>query len=124
MYEGLNIGLGSDVAGGHSESMLRVICDTVQMSKLYWRLIDKKYKPVTFVESFYLASLGGGKYFGPVGSLDEGYHCSFVVLDDSSIKNPNELTITQRIERAAYSALDSYGIVCKYICGNKVYDRN
>lgn len=124
MYEGLNIGLGSDVAGGHSESMLRVICDTVQMSKLYWRLIDKKYKPLTFVESFYLASLGGGKYFGAVGSLDEGYHCSFVVLDDSSFKNPNELTITQRIERAAYSALDSYGIVCKYICGNKVYDRN
>lgn len=27
-------------------------------------------------------------------------------------------------ERAAYSALDSYGIVCKYICGNKVYNRN
>ena len=120
---GLSIGLGSDVAGGHSESMLRVICDSVQVSKLYWRLIDQNCKPLTFEESFYLASIGGGKFFGNVGSLDDNYQCSFVVLDDSLLKTANELTIKQRVERAAYQALDSYGVVSKYINGKKVYER-
>ena len=120
---GLSIGLGSDVAGGHSESMLRVICDSVQVSKLFWRLIDQNCKPLTFEESFYLASIGGGKFFGNVGSLDDNYQCSFVVLDDSLLKTANELTIKQRVERAAYQALDSYGVVSKYINGKKVYER-
>ncbi|MBE6613587.1 MAG: guanine deaminase, partial [Ruminococcaceae bacterium] len=32
---GLKLGLGSDVAGGQSESMLRAVTDAVQMSKMY-----------------------------------------------------------------------------------------
>lgn len=119
----LKLGLGSDVAGGHSESMLRAICDAVQVSKLYWRLIDENYKPLTFKEAFYLATLGGGEFFGKVGSLDKDYECSFVVLDDSLNKYPNKLSIQQRIESAAYSSIDLYGVCAKFIRGNKVYER-
>lgn len=119
----LKLGLGSDVAGGHTESMLRAVCDTVQVSKLYWRLIDENYKPLTFKEAFYLATLGGGEFFGKVGSLDNDYECSFVVLDDSINEYPNKLSISQRLEAAAYSSLDLYGVYAKYIRGNKVYER-
>ena len=118
----LKLGLGSDVAGGHSESMLRAVCDAVQVSKLYWRLIDENNKPLTFKEAFYLATLGGGEFFGKVGSLDENYECSFVVLDDSINKYPNKLSISQRIESAAYSSIDLYGVCAKYIRGNKIYE--
>lgn len=120
---GLNMGLGSDVAGGHSESMLRAVCDTVQVSKLYWRLIDENCKPLTFKEAFYLATIGGGEFFGKVGSLDKNYECSFVVLDDSINKFPNKLSIHQRIESAAYASIDLYGVCAKYIRGNKVYEK-
>ena len=119
----LNLGLGSDVAGGHSESMLRAVCDAVQVSKLYWRLIDENYKPLTFKEAFYLATIGGGEFFGKVGSLDKDYECSFVVLDDSINKFPNKLSINQRIESAAYSSIDLYGVCAKFIRGNKVYEK-
>ena len=119
---GLKMGLGSDVAGGHSESMLRAVCDAVQVSKLYWRLIDENYKPLTFKEAFYLATLGGGEFFGKVGSLDKDYECSFVVIDDSINKYPNKLSILQRIESSAYSSIDLYGISAKFIKGNKVYE--
>lgn len=118
----LKLGLGSDVAGGHSESMLRAVCDAVQVSKLYWRLIDENYKPLTFKEAFYLATLGGGEFFGKVGSLDKDYECSFVVLNDSINKFPNKLSISQRIESAAYSSIDLYGVCAKYIRGNKIYE--
>lgn len=114
------VGLGSDVAGGHSESILRTICDTVQVSKLYWRLIDKTKNALSFKEAFYLGTKGGGKFFGKVGSFESGYDFSCVVLDDSLIKHPFELTIEQRLERASYSALDLYGICAKFILKDKI----
>ncbi|MGN0321111.1 MAG: amidohydrolase family protein, partial [Lachnospira sp.] len=33
---GLKVGLGSDVAGGQSESIFRAMTDAIQVSKLYW----------------------------------------------------------------------------------------
>lgn len=118
--EGVNVGLGSDVAGGHSESILRTICDTVQVSKLYWRLIDKTKKALSFKEAFYLGTKGGGKFFGKVGSFEPGYDFSCVVLDDSSLKHPGSLTLEQRLERASYSSLDLYGICAKFILKDKI----
>ena len=69
-----------------------------------------------------LATLGGGEFFGKVGSLDKDYECSFVVIDDSINKYPNKLSILQRIESSAYSSIDLYGISAKFIKGNKVYE--
>lgn len=118
---GLKMGLGSDVAGGHTDSMLRAVCDAVQVSKLYWRLIDGESKPLTFKEAFRLATLGGGEFFGKVGSLDPGYDFSAVVLDDSLLLYPEDAPIEKRLERSAYAALDSYGIKAKYINGRLTY---
>lgn len=119
----MSVGLGSDVAGGHTESILRAVCDAVQVSKLYWRLVDDGAAPLTFCEAFYLATKGGGAFFGSVGSLERGYDFSAVVLDDSSLQHPFALTIPQRLERAAYSALDAYGICAKFVSGALLFDR-
>ena len=113
----MHVGLGSDIAGGHTESILRAVCDAVQVSKLYWRLVDDGAVPLTFCEAFYLATKGGGAFFGSVGSLERGYDFSAVVLD------PFALTIPQRLERAAYSALDAYGICAKFVSGTPLFDR-
>ena len=48
--EGLHIGLGSDIAGGTSVSILRAMADAIQVSKLYWRLVDSSMKPLTVEE--------------------------------------------------------------------------
>ena len=45
---GLRIGLGSDVAGGHSDSIFRAITDAIQVSKMYFRMVDESYKPLVF----------------------------------------------------------------------------
>ncbi len=118
--ENMNVGIGSDVAGGESESMFRAIVQTIQVSKMYWRYIDETKKPLTFDEAFYLATLGGGQFFGKVGSFKEGYAMDAVVIDDSIYPSPIDMTIKQRIERAVYLSTDINGIVGKFVNGSKV----
>lgn len=117
---GLNIGLGSDVAGGHSESIFRAITDAIQVSKMYFRMVDEQYKPLVFSEAFYLATKGGGAFFGKVGSFEEGYAFDAVVLNDHVLPHPQMLNLAQRMERAVYLGLDEKNITAKYVAGIEV----
>lgn len=118
----MRIGLGSDVAGGESESMFNAVADSIRASKMYWRYVDNSAKPVTFEEAFYMATRGGGEFFGRVGSFEEGFEADAVVLDDSRLAHPQPLTARQRLERAVYLSLDiADGIVGKYSAGEKIF---
>lgn len=121
LNEGMKLGLGSDVAGGHTESMFRAISDTIQVSKLYLRVIDQNAPFVTFPEAFWLATKGGGEYFGKVGSFEEGYEFDAVVLDDSKYPHPQEMTIQQRMERAVYLSMDITCLQAKYAQGKQIF---
>ena len=118
---GLNIGLGSDVAGGHCDSIFRAITDAIQASKMYFRMVNESCKPLVFAEAFYLATKGGGAFFGNVGSFEEGYEFDAIVLDDSILLHPQELTLAERMERAVYLGLDSKKITAKYVRGKKIF---
>ena len=118
---GLNIGLGSDVAGGHSESIFRAITDAIQVSKMYFRMVDEAYKPLVFSEAFYLATKGGGAFFGKVGSFEEGYEFDAIVMDDSIFPHPQALNLAERMERAVYLGLDSKQLNAKYVAGRKIF---
>ena len=117
---GIRVGLGSDVAGGDTESMFRAITDTVMASKMYWRLTDESKKPLTFSEAFYLGTVGGGEFFGKVGTFKPGYDFDAVVLDDRGVPCPYEQSVAERMERAAYLAMDLTGIRAKFVCGEEL----
>lgn len=117
--KGLRIGLGTDVAGGHTQSMFRAIVASLQVSKLYWRLIDQSVRHLSFSEAFYLATKGGGSFFGKVGSFEKGYEFDALVIDDSVRPHPQEISVSQRLERAVYLGIDLDGIKEKYIRGIK-----
>ena len=117
---GLNVGLGSDVAGGHSESIFRAITDTIQVSKMYFRMVNESYKPLVFSEAFYLATKGGGKFFGKVGSFEDGYEFDAIVMNDEVLAHPQPLNLAERMERAVYLGLDEKGLTAKYVAGKKV----
>lgn len=116
--EGIDIGLGSDVAGGHSDSMFRAVTDAVQVSKLYYRMVDESYAPLLFSEAFYMATKGGGKFFGKVGSFEAGYEFDAIVLDDSILAHPQEINLAERVQRAFYLGLDEKKITAKYVAGS------
>lgn len=120
---GINIGLGTDIAAGFSLSMFHAIQDAVAVSKLYWRLVDQNRKPLTTWEAFYLATMGGGSFFGKVGSFLKGYEADILVLDDEKYRTPHKLGTKERLERVCYLA-DSDIVYAKYIRGKLVYRKS
>lgn len=115
---GYRIGLGSDVAGGHTLDLFAVMAAAVQVSKLRWRYVDQSEKPLTMLEALYMATAGGGAFFGKVGLFEEGYAFDAVVIDDSATKNLRDFTPAERIERCAY--LGKSRVSAKYVDGRKV----
>lgn len=116
----LNIGLGSDIAAGQSLNMLDVTADAVAVSKLYWRYIDNSQEPLSTSESFYLATRGGGSYFGKVGAFEKGYDADVVIIDDSQIRTKSYDSLEQRITRAVYLNCECE-ITAKFVKGNKLF---
>ncbi|MCR5778368.1 MAG: amidohydrolase family protein [Lachnospiraceae bacterium] len=116
LKEGINVGLATDIAAGSSISMMKQITLAIQASKMYWRYIDNNVKPLSFADAFYIATLGGGKFFGKVGSFEDGYEFDALVLDDSAIRTADKVSVVSRIERAAYNERE-IKITDKYVKG-------
>ena len=112
------IGLGSDVAGGHTLDLFAVMASAVQVSKLRWRYVDQSEKPLTMTEALYMATAGGGRFFGKVGLFEPGYRFDAVVIDDSANRNLRAFTPGERIERCAY--LGGAEIAAKYVDGYRI----
>lgn len=120
LEEGIPTGLGTDMAGGANMSMFRCMADAIGVSKLYWRLADQSRKPLTMEEAFFLATKGGGSFFGKTGSFEEGYEVDALVLDDSGIRTEKELNTKERLERYIYLAEEGGQIVGKYVAGKEL----
>lgn len=67
-----------------------------------------------------MATKGGGEFFGKVGSFEKGYEFDALVLDDSLLEHPQELTTGKRLERIIYLA-DEREVKRKYVRGNQVF---
>ncbi|QFJ54434.1 amidohydrolase family protein [Pseudobutyrivibrio xylanivorans] len=117
---GINIGLATDVAAGSSMNMVKTMLITLQASKMYYRLVDQNVKPLTFEEVFYLATAGGGSYFGKVGTFKPGYDFDALVIDDSKMFSMRDMSIRERIERMCYNDADAF-IKDKFVKGKKVF---
>ena len=120
LSNGLRVGLATDVAGGSHESMFRAVMHAIQASKLRWRLLDQNVKPLSFERAFYLATMGGGAFFGKVGSFLDGYALDAVVLDDETLDHPQQLSVRARLERAIYLA-DERNIAAKFVAGMRLF---
>jgi len=122
LNKGIRVGLGSDVAGGCHLSIFRAMIDAVQVSKLRWRLIDQHDAPLAETEAFFLGTLGGGSFFGKVGSFDDGYEFDAVAIDDASLAAHDmheKLPLENRLARIMYFFDDRF-IRGKYVRGKKI----
>ena len=95
------------------------MADALRDSKLRWRLLDQEVKPLSVDQVFYLATLGGGRFFGKAGSFAPGYEFDAVVLDDTTLDHPQELTLRARLERCIYLS-DGRQVAAKYAAGRKI----
>ena len=99
--DGLVVGLGSDISGGHDLSIFRMMVYAIQVSKIHYQRSDHKMPFLTLSEAFWMATKGGGSLFGKVGSFEPGYDFDALVIDDSALY-PDEYTLLQRLERMVY----------------------
>ena len=119
LKEGLHVGIGSDVAGGSTENLFKAMALAIQASKLRWRMQDDSLKPLTLEEVFYIATKGGGDFFGNVGSFEPGFELDAVVLNDTRIVHSQNLDVRERLERMIYLA-DEREVRAKYVRGREI----
>ncbi len=114
------IGLGSDIAGGTVLSIFFAMAEAIRVSQLRWRLVDDRLAPLTTEEAFYMATKGGGAFFGKVGSFENDYELDALVLDDSRLKTPLKFGVKDRLERFLYLS-DERDLRAKFVAGNQIF---
>lgn len=120
MNEGLKIGLGSDISGGQTTDMFAVMREAIGVSKLLWRAGKEKYPYLKTTDAFYLASKGGGEFFGKCGSFEDGYEFDALVIDDKSYGGDAEQDIRRRFEKMVYMA-GVCDIKAKFVAGKRIF---
>lgn len=101
---GLEMGLGSDVGGGQSMAMNRVIVRAVQSAKILSRLQPGNRK-LRLSEAFYLATAGNGKFYGGCGFFEQDVEFSALAIEDK-LGEEQGLPPLDRLQRFLYSGDD------------------
>ncbi len=116
---GLHIGLGTDISGGHTLDMAQAVRDALSASRLLWRLGEEKYEHLHAREAFYLATAGGGAFFGKVGRFAPGCEFDAVAVDDGRWSWPGD-DFEKRFQKFIYRA-ESGNVIAKYVAGRRLF---
>ncbi len=115
---GVQVALGSDIAGGDQLAMNRVVVTTIRASKS--RQMETGAPFLTVPEAFYLGTEAGHRCLGGGAGFAVGGRLHAVVVDDSGMPEPaKELTLPERFERAVY-LMEKRHIRAVYSEGRKV----
>ena len=104
--EGVPVGLGSDISGGHDLSIFRMMVYAIQVSKMHYQQNHERAF-LTLPEVFWLATKSAGSFFGRVGSFEPGYEFDAVVIDDHDLNHDN-YSLLHRLERFIYLGDDRH----------------
>ena len=115
--EGLPVGLGSDISGGHDLNMFRMLVYAIQVSKMQYQQ-DHSKAFLTLSEAFWLATKSAGSFFGKVGSFEPGYEFDALVIDDR-VLYPDEYSLQHRLERFVYVG-DDRQILFRFCRGQEI----
>lgn len=116
--EGLRIGLGSDISGGHDLNMFRMMVYAIQVSKMHYQH-DHNKSSLTLPEVFWIATKSAGSFFGKVGSFEPGYDFDALVINDS-VLYPSEYSLLHRLERFIYLG-DDRQIEHRFCRGKEIF---
>lgn len=121
LNRGINVGLGSDIAGGYDLSIFKAMRHAVQVSKLKWLFEGKNDRFLTVTEAFYMATTGGAKFFGHKGGFGVGDPLHALVIDDNELKIDQSLndTAEERLERIV-NICDRTNIIATYSNGKEI----
>ena len=115
--EGLRVGLGSDISGGHDLNIFRMMVYAIQVSKMHYQ--QQHERPfLTLSEAFWMATKSAGSFFGRVGSFEPGYEFDALIIDDSDLNHDN-YSLLERMERYIYLG-DDRQIIHRFCRGKEI----
>lgn len=126
--EGLQVGLGSDISGGHDLSIFRMMVYAIQVSKIHYQRQREQSSSgsiarfLTLSEAFWLATKSAGSFFGRVGTFETGYAFDALVIDDSDL-NHDHYSLLERLERYIYLG-DDRQIMHRFCQGKEIAEPN
>lgn len=99
--QGAKVVLGTDVGAGNSLSIPKTMVSAIQCSKMLKKQgITKRYLKLS--EAFYMATKGGGSFFGEYGSFEPGYYLDPLIIESDSMME-TLLTPLERLQRYIYA---------------------
>ena len=118
----VKVGIGTDIAGGHTISMPETIVSAIHASKMYSVYVDRSFHSLSISEAFFLATKGGGEFFGKVGSFEKDYEFDALVIDDSVLNRNSGKSLQERLEKYIYFG-EKEDIKKMFVSGKEI-DRN
>lgn len=116
MNHQINIALGTDVAGGHTLSMRDALVRAIQSSKILWTM-DGTSASLSLSEAFFLATKGGGRLWGNVGSFEPGFQFDALVVRPDDVARMLKPEI--QLQRFIYVGKPS-DIILRYAAGKEI----
>ncbi|XP_076292507.1 guanine deaminase isoform X2 [Lasioglossum baleicum] len=123
--KGIKIGLGTDVAGGQSCSMLDAMRSALQVST-HLSFMKTDYEALNFKDVFHLATLGGATALAmadKIGNFQIGKEFDALVIDINAengyLNNLKEYALEEKLEKLIYSG-DDRNIAAVYVNGCKI----
>lgn len=116
--EGLQIGLGSDISGGHDLNIFRMMVYAIQVSKMHYQQNHERAF-LSLSEAFWIATKSAGRFFGRVGSFEPGYEFDALVIDDGDL-NHDHYSLLHRLERYIYLG-DDRQILHRFCRGKEIH---
>lgn len=120
----VTVGLGTDVGGGTSFSMLQTMSEAYKMAQL--RGIS-----LTATQCYYLATLGSAEALGiadEVGSLKKGCAADIIALDPRATPLLElRADVAESLEELLFALMicaDDRAIAATYVAGERVYERD
>lgn len=113
LEEGIQVALGSDIAGGHKIQMNEAIVRAIQCSKHL--SLSEPDAQLSLSEAFYMATAQGGAFFGKMGKLKKGYALDALVVDDHKLYK-QRYSLLDRLEKFIYIGDDRW-ITARYVDG-------
>ena len=115
------VGLCSDISGGHELFMGRIIAEAAAFSRMYHAHVDAA-SPILPIEAlFYMATLGGGSFFGSVGTFLPGYQADLLVIHDEELNDSASRSLPERLQRFLYNGSERQ-ISLRMVAGRTLSD--
>ena len=115
----VKVGIGSDIAGGHTISIPETIISAIHASKMYSVYADRTFHSLSISEAFFMATTGGGEFFGKVGSFEKDYEFDALIINDNKLSGGSNKTIQERLEKYIYFG-SKEDIIKMFVSGKEI----